>query len=347
MSIKEVYDWYAKEGYLTAYPRGGLTVYNYTARTVYEGNWNYHTLTARGLVLDREGRVVARPWSKFFNLNERPETQLAALPTETPELADKFDGSLVIVFRNPETGTWQACTRGSWDNAQCGWANAWLERRRDRLDSAFTYLFELVAPWNRIVILYPEETLILLGVIHTESGEDWPYRRVREWGLAQGLDAVRFEARPLESVRLDDRSVVNQEGYVARFDNGFRVKLKYLQYLYLHKLVTGLSVKGIWELLSTGAPVDLTLVPDEFLGWFEVEKAKLVHRKRELEHRVKELFNETPNLPDRKSYAAHFARFDPPVRAMLFRMLDGRPYEDLLWKLVKPEEHRTFRKDES
>ena len=30
MSLKDVYDWYAKEGYLTAVPHGGLTVYNYT-----------------------------------------------------------------------------------------------------------------------------------------------------------------------------------------------------------------------------------------------------------------------------------------------------------------------------
>lgn len=347
MSIKKVYDWYAKEGYLTAHPCGRLTVYNYTSRTVFEGNWNFHTLTARGLVLDLEGRVAARPWPKFFNLNERPETQLAALPKETPELADKYDGSLVIVFQNPETGAWQACTRGSWDNEQCVRANAWLKGHAERLESGFTYLFELVAPWNRIVVLYPEETFVLLGVIHTESGEDWPYRRVREWALARGLEAIRFEVRPLDSVRLDDRTVVNQEGFVARFGNGFRVKLKYLQYLYLHKLVTGLSVKGIWELLSTGAPIDLSLVPDEFLTWFEEEKARLVHRKRELEFRVRELFDRTPNLPDRKAYAAHFATLEPGIRPVLFRMLDGRPYDDLLWKQVKPGEHRTFQKDES
>ena len=346
MSIKKVYDWYAKEGYLTASVNGGLTVYNYTARTVYEGNWNYHTLTARGLVLDGDGRVIARPWPKFFNVNERPDTQLAALPKETPELADKYDGSLVIVFRDPAAGAWQACTRGSWDNAQSAWANGWLRKNGERLDPGFTYLFELVAPWNRIVILYPEETMVLLGVVHTESGEDWPYRRVREWGLERGLDAVRFETRPLESVRLEDRSVVQQEGYVARFGNGFRVKLKYLQYLHLHRLVTGLSVKGIWELLATGTPVDLALVPDEFLGWFEEEKAKLLHRKRELEFRARELFDALPNLPDRKAYAESILKLDLPYPPILFRMLDGRPCEDLLWKHVKPEEHRTFQRNE-
>ena len=105
-SIKEVYDWYAKEEYLNSHRQGGLTLYKYSTKTVFEGNWNYHTSTARGLILDDNGKVIARPFSKFFNLNERPETRLEVLPQETPELADKLDGSLIVCFFNPETSKW-------------------------------------------------------------------------------------------------------------------------------------------------------------------------------------------------------------------------------------------------
>lgn len=34
-----------------------------------------------------------------------------------------------------------------------------------------------------------------------------------------------------------------------------------------------------------------------------------------------------------------------PHKAVLFKMLDGRPYADLIWKAVKPERHETFRVD--
>src|SRR5690349_24752498 len=100
MSIKEVYDWYAKEGYITAIPYNNLTLYKYTQKAVFEGNWVYHIRTARGLVLDGDGKIVARPWAKFFNLNERPDTNITELLKleDIPELANKYDGSLIIIF---------------------------------------------------------------------------------------------------------------------------------------------------------------------------------------------------------------------------------------------------------
>lgn len=346
MSLKETYDWYAKEGYLTAHRQGGLTLYNYTNRCVFEGNWNYHTLTARGLIMDDEGKFVARPWGKFFNLNERPESRIEAFPVEVPELADKYDGSLIIVFLNPETGRWQAVTRGAWENVQISAANRWLEKESDKLLPGKTYLFELVAPWNRIVVAYDREEMVLLGVVDNESGQDLSYGETALTARLLGWTPLRFEKRPLDSLDLDDRSIVNREGYVARFSNGARVKLKYAQYMLLHKILTGLSVKGIWESLSSKQSIDLSLVPDEFVDWFNKEKCKLENSYREVEARAKEIFAATPNLATRKEYAEHFMRHED-LSGILFRMLDGKPYSEIVWKRVRPEVHRTFQKDEA
>jgi RNA ligase len=323
--MKHVYDWYAKEGFLTARPFGGLTVYDYTSKTVMSGNWNHHTRGARGLVLDRDGRVVARPWPKFFSLNERPETRLDDLPDEPAELTEKMDGSFLIAFLNPETGAWQACTRAAWDNPPCAATNARLAALGERLDPACTYLFELVAPWNRIVVRYPHERLILLGVVHTETGEDWAPRRVRAWGLERGLDVLRVESRFLRDVALDDPDVVHREGWVARFDDGRRVKLKYARYLHLHRI------------LEARAPN----VPEAFARWMDPEDAARTHRARALEEQARDCFEAAPNLDGRAAYAAHFGRFEPPLPEILMRMLDGRPYEDLLWPSAGPRRART------
>src|SRR4051812_11954403 len=107
-----------EQGYVVAARCEHLTVYNYSTKCVYEEAWDEITMAARGLVLDDSGVVIARPWPKFFNLNERPETMLAALPQETPELAEKYDGSLVVLFYDLVTGQWRAITRGCWDNEQ-------------------------------------------------------------------------------------------------------------------------------------------------------------------------------------------------------------------------------------
>lgn len=337
---KTVLDGLVAEGWINATKSGPLTLYNYSNKTVFAGEWNQYTLAARGLVMDEVGRVLARPWPKFFNLGERPGV---ALPAETPELARKYDGSLVIVFHDGER--WRCCTRGCWENVQTDYGMRWLERHSGKLHKDLTYLFELIAPWNRIVVHYPKDDMVLLGIVDTEGGSDWSYAATRDAALTHDLTPLEFETRPLESVNLEDPSIKNEEGFVARFSNGFRVKLKYKQYLYLHKIITGLSVKGIWEILSSGNAPDFSNVPDEFHGWYRKQEAKIREDYARLECGAKAVFHGTPKLDSRKDYAAVFTQHKE-LSGVLFRMLDGRPYSDLLWKQVKPSVHEVFKNDE-
>jgi RNA ligase len=345
MSVKEAYDYYAKEGYLNAHVNGGLTLYNYTDKCVFQNNWNFHTKSARGLVLDQDGNVIAKSFDKFWNLNERPETMLSALPQETPELSDKYDGSMVSIFENPETKKWQAVTRGCWDNIQTQFANQWLGNGNSaRLEPSHTYIFELVAPWNRIVVAYSKEDMILIGRTHTKGGFDFSYKDVRDYALASGLTPVYFESRPLNSLNMEDPSVVNREGFVARFSNGLRIKIKYAQYILLHRILTGLSTKGIWESLAQGNEIDLSRVPAEFLDWFKSEKCKILDAHKELERRVKEVFNGTPKFATRKEYAAAFLQHKD-IAPALFTLLDGKDCSEFLWEKVKPHGHATFQNE--
>jgi RNA ligase len=57
--------------------------------------WDDITLNCRGLVLDTEGNVIAKPFPKFFNYEElKPED----IPNENFEVYEKMDGSLGILF---------------------------------------------------------------------------------------------------------------------------------------------------------------------------------------------------------------------------------------------------------
>lgn len=345
MSFREPFDWYSKEGYLDAIREGSLTLYCYTRKTVQECNWNFHTTTARGLVLDDSGKIIARPFRKFFNLNERPETHPGVLPAEVPELSEKYDGSLIVAFWNPESARWQAVTMGSWDNRQTQYANQWLAGRSQNLDRNYTYLFELIAPWNRIVILYPEERMILIGVINTESGEDWSYTKVREFGLSVGFEPVRFEKKPFDGIDFHDAAIVGEEGYVARYSSGLRVKLKYAEYMRLHAILTELSVKDMWRYMSTGQPINVGNVPADFAEWFNAERSNILDAKKRIEDEARTAFEKAPNCGSRKEYASYFMTFRQPIRSILFLMLDGQPYEDILWEHVEPKGRKTFQTD--
>lgn len=323
-------------GLIAARPNGRLTIFDYTNHCMFERAWDEFTTQARGLVLDDQGRIVARPWPKFFNLNERPETRLEALPTETPELSEKLDGSMIIVFHDQVEKRWRAITRGCWENPQTKYANAWLGKNTPALDVRNTYMFELIAPWNRLVIPYAEEEMVLLGIVRTDTGEDASYAQVGAYAQNYGLKAVGFETKPISSISLEDPKVRDREGYVARYSNGLRVKLKYKQYMILHKILTGLSVKGIWETLSVNNEPSFENVPDEFMDWFRKQRDGLKKAYREIEEKAKAAFSSTPPQPTRKDHAIAFQKHKD-LTGILFLMLDKKDYSEIIWDKIKPK----------
>ena len=91
--------------YKQTHPTLPLTIWNYTPAVQYGEKWDDVTLQCRGLVTGTEGNVVARPFKKFFNLEENKHT-----PTSEFEVFDKMDGSLGIMFKY--NGEMVCATRG-------------------------------------------------------------------------------------------------------------------------------------------------------------------------------------------------------------------------------------------
>jgi len=59
-----------KEGLVSARTdeTGEVWIYNYTPWAQARRVWTPETMAARGLILDSDGYVIARPFPKFFNL---------------------------------------------------------------------------------------------------------------------------------------------------------------------------------------------------------------------------------------------------------------------------------------
>jgi len=49
------------------HPEYPISIYNYSRTCQYDGKWDDLTIECRGLVLDREGNVMAKSFPKFFN----------------------------------------------------------------------------------------------------------------------------------------------------------------------------------------------------------------------------------------------------------------------------------------
>ena len=122
------------------HPSLPISIYNYTPTTQYEGKWDDITKMCRGLVLDEEGNVLAKPFNKFFNLEEH---SINDLPNESFQVFEKMDGSLGILF-NYE-GEWILATKGSFTSEQAIKGKEILKKYRyERLLPGYTYLFEII-----------------------------------------------------------------------------------------------------------------------------------------------------------------------------------------------------------
>lgn len=125
------------------HPKHDLYIYNYTQNAQFERVWNEITISCRGLILDANEKVIARPFPKFFNLGEM-ENQM--LPDTTFEVFDKMDGSLGILYwinNQPFMAS-----RGSFSSDQSDKANEMLHGKYKTtwslLDKTKTYLFEII-----------------------------------------------------------------------------------------------------------------------------------------------------------------------------------------------------------
>lgn len=326
-------------GYITArsHPTADLFIYNYTPKAQYERVWNDYTLACRGLILHGTGRVVARPFPKFFNLDELDP---AVIPLEPFNVYEKLDGSLGILYWLDGHDQPFIATRGSFASEQAIRATQMLRttyaHTTDRLDRSKTYLFEIIYPENRIVVDYAgREDLILLAVVDTATGQDEPLADV-------GFPVVkRFDGiADFQALRAWEQA--NYEGFVVKFRSGLRLKIKLDEYVQLHRILTGVSNLSIWEYLSAGKSFDdlLAAVPDEFYDWVTATKAELTSRYTSIETECRAVFQD---LGDRKTTAIYFQTQRYP--SVLFKMLDNQPYDHLIWKTIRPAFQKAFRSE--
>lgn len=326
-------------------PEGSpLCIYDYTWKTSIDKLWNSFTTKCRGLILDNHGNIIARPFDKFFNLDQCPETRLINLPAEIPEIMDKLDGSMIIAFYDTYKSRWRTITRGSWESPQAQWAEKWINAQ-NLPPSDLTYMFELTAPWNRLVVLYREEKMTLL-CIRRREGEELSRIEQEKIAAEHNWSIVRCWTGPITNLKMDGK-FNNEEGFVVRYSNGFRVKMKYDSYCSLHKTMTCLSIHGIWESLVAGDTLDLSELPDEFLNWYNEVRGNIQTLYNVLASQVEAVFAAT-NIEDRtrKEIALGWKSQPGTIKAALFMKIDGKDYSCPLWKAIKPIGNRTFCIDE-
>ena len=324
--------------YKQTHPTLPLTIWNYTPQVQYTDIWDTITLQCRGLVTDNNGNVVARPLKKFFNIEEGKHT-----PTSEFEIYEKMDGSLGIMFEY--NGQMVCSTRGSFTSDQSKWMTNFAIKNnyQNLIVSGSTYLFEIIYPENRIVVDYQgQERLVLIGIINAETGEEVPYEDIFEkFDIVKRYDGIKDYTK-LKSL-IDN----NAEGFVIRFSNGDRMKIKGEEYLRLHKIMTNVSTTGIWEMLSNGDNVNELLkdVPDEFYKKIQNYVRDLKYNYVQISEMAGKLhdgfrygkYNDVDPEPTKKEFAEFVFKQQKVLHPVMFAMWDKKKYDKIIWNILKPE----------
>lgn len=345
----EALDTLVEQGYLRKqeHHRYPLTLYNYTEKTQYEKHWTPETLMCRGLIVNDVGKVIARPFPKFFNLDEWVSMG-NEIPDESYVATEKMDGSLIIL--TPYKRDLLISTRGSFTSEQALKAAEMLKKSsaKSLFLPGVTYLMEVIYPENRIVVDYgTEEKLVLLAMIDSATGKE--YSPTPAWKHYPPVEPVS----EIPSVKLDDWVTLaepNREGLVIRFKSGLRLKLKFEEYVRLHKLVTGISSVTIWEHLrdNNGAIHELLQdVPDELYRWVEHTALLLNMDYDVILGDAYHCLRDCQDLPTRKEQAHHILNSPAKEYAgVVFALLDGKDPDPIIWKMLKPEKSLPFKRKE-
>lgn len=204
----------------------------------------------RGLTFCKEtGRLANRKFAKFFNINEKAETQSSEIDWSHPhKIFEKLDGSMITPLHlgsldtlGPDTIRW--CTKmGMTDVAKPveEWVKAnphyavWSAKM---IAQGYTVIFEWCSRQQKIVIDYPEDRLVLTAIRNNATGEYLSYAVMIE-AAAHGIEVVRAldgSIQNIEQFMSETRDLEGAEGYVIRFDDGHMVKAKGAWYCQIHK----------------------------------------------------------------------------------------------------------------
>lgn len=329
-----------------------LAVYTYTDACVFENAWDEITRHARGHIYDlNTGECVAYPFPKFFNLGENQETLPENFPWDAPyEIMEKMDGWLGVLYRHQ--GQFKVATRGSFHSHGAVWATEYIQQfDLSCLPDEVTLCFEIITPDHRIILDYGEQrSLVILGAYNRLTGEEYPRRQVEKWSQETGLPIVPLKAHmSLEDLNRSKNELKNVEGFVIRFHDGRRVKVKTDWYLDLARILTNLSPISIWHTMKNGKVPEecLIKVPEELRPLAErysaVLEGQYAQLRLEIEQTARPLLEEFGH--DRRALAIHMnerANELKHCRTATFLMLDGKEshLDNLIMKLIYPQSNQ-------
>ena len=272
---------------------GNISSFNFTKKAFYDKIWDEQTTKARGLFLDTvKGKVVARAYNKFFNINERPETKFDMLQykLQFPVTAyvkengflgivsyDEYNDDLFIASKSTTEGDFAQYLKDMLYNKVS--AENIVNIKNYAKDNNVSFVFECVdMQHDPHIIDYPQSELFLLDIVRNDM-EFSKYDYAQVVNIANQL-GITHKEKAFEIANwqeffdwyndvLDADYEYNGrkiEGFVIEDSIGYMVKLK-LTYYNFWKFMRNIAHEAIRKGYIQKTSALTTPVANEFYAW--------------------------------------------------------------------------------
>ena len=304
-------------------------------------------MECRGIKFCPDGLILARPFRKFFNYGERGSD----LPAHRPHvITHKLDGSMIHPV---------LLTRRLFFHTRKGHTDVALKAERyvlstpgidyqgfcyEAITDQWTPIFEYTGPNNRIVLRYELEALTLVAMRHLITGEIIPREPMLSLANAYNVPVVpalkMTLAGNVDSFVKHTRELVDAEGYVVYFDDGYMVKIKAEDYVLKHRALDDLgSKKKVVALCAQGFMDDVLPIlskadADELVA-FNHDLQREISLELDASYALLTRYLDiTAGDDSRKRFALKLNGINAPnhLRAAAFGLLDGKDARLILIK---------------
>ncbi|MGG8496981.1 RNA ligase [Tenacibaculum sp. TC6] len=206
--------------------------------------WDDFNINMRGLIVDSDGNVLSRAFQKFFTYKNYvsedtillSENQIQKIKTNNFRIFEKVDGTFTILYWIKDTP--YLATQRSFKSPKAKKATEILHKKYkhtfDKLNRKKTYIFEAIYPETRVLVDYgEEEKLYLLGILDTETGNEEELVNIG-FPIAKEYTQDFSYIKNIEDIK--QLNLPNMEGFVLKYKDGLRIKVKFPWYERAHKV---------------------------------------------------------------------------------------------------------------
>ena len=212
-----------------------LTIYCYGRTAVYDNVWDEITTKTRGLIVDKDSLIIARPYEKFFSYATEGRSETSSRSVENTErefgppiITEKINGCLGTFYRY--NYHWGIASKGSFHSPHAEFATKWMEDHIEKhgkfvYPKGYTPVFEIICQEIQPhVIKYDHDGLVLLNLINQETGEELGRTETFNYAKRNHLDITLLTCLNLKKALEMDSSA--SEGYVATYNRPGTTPLK-------------------------------------------------------------------------------------------------------------------------